>query len=410
MKQVLIILLFFYHHGVFGGIVKICKDCDVKDVSKAISVANECDTLILLGGKYYSEPILVDKSLVIIGKPESEIVSASGLQIITVVADYVSFSGVKFSGVKTNYLKENAAIRIKQGKYFEIENNIFEDCFFSIYLEKSKYGIIRNNQINGSATTEAESGNGIHAWYSSHLTIESNRITHQRDGIYFEFVDNSLIINNISIRNIRYGLHFMFSNDDEYRNNVFEGNGVGVAVMFSKKIKMIDNAFIKNWGTSAYGLLLKEINDAEIINNLFDDNTIGIFVEGSNRINYIYNTFSSNGWAFKFSGGCDSNDITDNNFVNNSLDMMVSSSIQNNVIRGNYWSEYTGYDLNKDGVGDVPYYPVKLYSYILDQVPESIVLMRSMFVDLVNYSEKVSPVFTPKDVIDNSPKMSQVND
>ncbi|HPQ20556.1 MAG TPA: nitrous oxide reductase family maturation protein NosD, partial [Saprospiraceae bacterium] len=138
--------------------------------------------------------------------------------------------------------------------------------------------------------------------------------------------------------------------------------------------------------------------------------TIGIFVEGSNRINYIYNTFSTNGWAFKFSGGCDSNDITDNNFVNNSLDMMVSSSIQNNVIRGNYWSEYTGYDLNKDGVGDVPYYPVKLYSYILDQVPESIVLMRSMFVDLVNYSEKVSPVFTPKDVIDNSPKMSQVND
>ena len=86
----------------------------------------------------------------------------------------------------------------------------------------------------------------------------------------------------------------------------------------------------------------------------------------------------------------------------------MSSKLSNNTFNDNYWSEYTGYDLDKDGVGDIPHYPVKLYSYIHQQVPESVVLMRSLFVDIINYAEKVSPVFTPKDVMDKTPKMKQL--
>jgi len=94
----------------------------------------------------------------------------------------------------------------------------------------------------------------------------------------------------------------MFSNNDIYKNNTFENNGAGVAVMFSKKIKMYDNHFQYNWGSASYGLLLKEINDAEIIGNTFEENTIGINVEGTNRINYKNNTFKRNGWAVKVKG------------------------------------------------------------------------------------------------------------
>jgi nitrous oxidase accessory protein len=197
----------------------------------------------------------------------------------------------------------------------------------------------------------------------------------------------------------------MFSNDDIYKSNVFEYNGVGVAVMFSRRITMEENTFGHNWGHAAYGLLLKEIYDAEILNNKFIQNTIGIFVEGSNRVNYKLNEFRRNGWAIKFSGGCELNKVTANHFLHNSIDLVVSSKLNDNSFDHNYWSEYTGYDLDKDGVGDIPHYPVKLYSYILNQAPESIVLIRSLFVDIINFAEKVSPVFTPKDVLDNYPQM-----
>ena len=94
--------------------------------------------------------------------------------------------------------------------------------------------------------------------------------------------------------------------------------------------------------------------------------------------------------------------------MSNAFDLVIESARNNNSIDGNYWSSYTGYDLNKDGVGDVPFRPVKLFSYIVSQVPESMILMQSLFVDIINYSEKVRPVFTPENVMDHEPLMSKV--
>lgn len=261
----------------------------------------------------------------------------------------------------------------------------------------------------GDAKDEMSSGNGIHAWHCKHLQITKNKVEHHRDGIYFEFVDSSKVERNQSRHNLRYGLHFMFSNDDVYTNNIFEKNGSGVAVMFSRRINMYKNTFTNNWGAASYGLLLKEIYDAKIENNNFIENTLAIYIEGSTRIEYAYNNFKQNGWAMQMAGGCLDNNIHHNNFIGNTFELGVHSKINNNTFDDNYWSEYSGYDLNRDGVGDVPYRPVKLFSYIINQTPESIVLLRSTFIDLVNFSEKVSPVFTPADVIDNRPSMSKIS-
>jgi nitrous oxidase accessory protein len=200
----------------------------------------------------------------------------------------------------------------------------------------------------------------------------------------------------------------MFSNEDTYKNNLFENNGAGVAVMFSKHIKMIGNTFRKNWGTAAYGMLLKEINDAEIEGNTFEENTVGINIEGSNRIEYRNNIFRKNGWAVKVLGACYSNTFTHNNFLYNSFDISYNSRLNDNLFVSNYWSAYTGYDLDKDGVGDVPYRPVKLFSYLVNRTPETIILLRSLFMDIIDFSEKVSPVFTPDNLFDARPLMKQV--
>jgi len=156
--------------------------------------------------------------------------------------------------------------------------------------------------------------------------------------------------------------------------------------------------------------LLKEIYDAQIENNYFVQNTIGINVENCSRVQYINNNFIRNGWAVKFSGGCYDNVFELNNFMNNAFDLSYNSRLNDNRFEGNYWSEYTGYDLNKDGIGDVPYRPVKLFSYVVNKTPETLVLLRSLFVDIINFSEKVSPVFTPNELVDSKPIMIRIND
>jgi nitrous oxidase accessory protein len=171
---------------------------------------------------------------------------------------------------------------------------------------------------------------------------------------------------------------------------------------------MYRNIFKKNWGTASYGILLKEINDAELKHNLFEDNTIGINADGTNRITFTENTFKNNGYAVKVIGACYDNVYSKNNFLYNSFDLSYSGNLNSNQFQNNYWSNYTGYDLDKNGIGDVPYRPVKLFSYLVNRVPESIVLMRSLFIDIIDFSEKVSPVFTPENLIDHQPLMSQV--
>ncbi|WNH14267.1 nitrous oxide reductase family maturation protein NosD [Thalassobellus suaedae] len=397
------LLVILMTYSCYAQKIEVCNSCAISSLKKAIMQAKDYDTIIVKKGIYKEHKILIDKPLTIIGKNYPLIDGEKKGEIITVVSNNVTVDGLFIINVGTSYTEDYAAIRIKRSKHFVIKNLVLEKLFFGIYIEKSSFGKIYHNKIVGDAIQEYNSGNGIQLWYSNHIEIEHNYIEHVRDGIYLEFSDDCLIKNNVSALNLRYGLHFMFSNNDVYQDNTFENNGAGVAVMFSKKIKMYNNTFKENWGTASYGMLLKEINDAEIIGNTFEENTIGINIEGSNRIVYKNNNFINNGWAIKVRGACYTNSFLENNFLYNSFDISYNSNINDNVFDRNYWSNYTGYDLNKDGIGDVPYRPVKLFSYIVNRTPETIILLRSLFIDIIDFSEKVSPVFTPDNLLDNNP-------
>ena len=388
--------------------INVCPTCVIKTITEAIAAASPHDRIFIGAGQYDENGIKIDKALSLIGSEGAIIDGNAEGNIILVESDSVTIQGLNIRNVGVSYTNDYAAIKVSRSSHFIIRDNRLEEIFFGLLIEKSSSGVIENNVISSHAIDEISSGNGIHLFYCRDLLVKGNEVSHVRDGIYLEFVDNSRITNNISRENIRYGLHFMFSNNDEYDNNTFTMNGAGVAVMFSTHIKMHHNDFVKNWGTSSYGLLLKEINDAEISDNLFDENTIAINVEGSNRIDYSSNTFKSNGWAMKFRGGCYENHVRRNNFLHNTFDISYKGKMNDNSFDRNYWSSYTGYDLDKDGTGDVPFRPVKLFSYIVNENPATIVLLRSLFVDLINFSEKVSPVFTPDDLEDIHPEMKQI--
>ncbi len=237
------------------------------------------------------------------------------------------------------------------------------------------------------------------------MRIIANTINGHRDGIYFEFVTNSIIWRNVSEKNLRYGLHFMFSNNDAYITNIFKNNGAGVAVMFSKAVKMFHNYFEQNWGDGAYGLLLKEISDSYIENNRFEKNTTGIFMEGASRILLKKNVFESNGWAMKIQASCMEVTVLNNNFKSNTFDVGTNGSLVLNTFNYNYWDKYDGYDINKDKLGDIPYRPVSLYAMIIDQNPPAMILFRSLLTSLLDRTEKILPTLTPENLKDDHPLM-----
>ena len=405
LKWQVLLLVFSQVISAGAGTIMVCPTCPISTIQSAIDQSNPHDTVVVGRGIYREFNIRVDKPLTLLGVDRPIIDGENKGEIVQITADSVTIDGFTIRNVQQSYTKDHAALRVIESQYFVLEDLQLENFFFGIYLQKSHHGHIRNNKIQGHAQDEFGSGNGIHLWYARHITIEHNDISRARDGIYFEFADSCLIRNNYSHRNIRYGLHFMFSNHDRYIGNTFENNGAGVAVMFSKNIDMEGNTFINNWGPTSYGLLLKEINDANITRNSFIRNTTGINVEGSNRIRYAQNAFVENGWALKVRGAIYSNLFTENNFLHNSFNLSYNSRLHDNVFEKNYWSNYTGYDLDRDGIGDVPFRPVNLFSYIVNRTPETIILLRSLFMDLIDFSEKVSPVFTPDKLMDNAPLM-----
>ena len=407
IKLLISILLLLQFAFAKAETITVCSSCEHTSVSNAISAAHAGDTILVKKGTYKEYNILVDKPLTIKGENFPVIDGEDKGEIIRVMSDNVTIDGLFIINVGTSYTSDHAAIRVVRSEHFLIQNVVLEKLFFGIYIEKSNNGKIYHNKVIGDAQDEYNSGNGIQLWYSKNVVVEQNIVQKVRDGIYLEFSDNITINENISTGNLRYGLHFMFSNDDVYTNNTFENNGAGVAVMFSKRIKMFNNTFKKNWGTAAFGILLKEINDAEIKDNVFEENTVAINIEGSNRIVYSGNDFIRNGYAIKVLGACYNNTIEKNNFLYNSFDLSYNSKLNDNVFKDNYWSNYTGYDLDKDGVGDVPFRPVKLFSYVVNKTPETIILMRSLFIDIIDFSEKVSPVFTPDNLQDLTPKMTR---
>ncbi|MDX1627941.1 MAG: nitrous oxide reductase family maturation protein NosD, partial [Fulvivirga sp.] len=324
-----------------AGTLKVCAGCDLKSITDAIAMASPGDTIIVEKGTYTEGNIIIDKRLTLIGIDYPVIDGQYSIEsgILTITADSVTVKGFQIQNIGTSYTKDIAGIDVVRSDYVIIENNRLINTFFGIYLQKSSYCRVAGNEIIGEAEKEMSSGNAIHAWYCKDIAIEDNVAKKHRDGIYLEFVDHSEITNNISEENIRYGLHFMFSNEDKYIGNTFRNNGAGVAVMFSRFIVMENNHFDHNWGTTAYGLLLKEIYDGEIKNNLFSTNTTAIYGESATRLKIHRNDFKQNGWALRLLGSCMDNTITANNFYNNTFDVTTNSSRNYNDYTGNYWNE-----------------------------------------------------------------------
>jgi nitrous oxidase accessory protein len=407
MKKLIYIFLFFFSF-LQAKVIEVGPNKPVKSIKKAIALAKAGDTVLVHKGWYKEGNIIINKRIVFIGKNYPVLDGQKKYEVLSIKADGVIVRGFKV--IKSGYatLEDPCGIKVYNKKNVIIQNNILDDNFFGIYIQNGTNCIVKNNKIFAYGKEEQRIGNGIHCWKSDKLQIIANTILGHRDGIYFEFVTNSTIKGNLSSKNVRYGLHFMFSNDDAYISNVFKNNGAGVAVMFTKRVKMINNIFEENWGDAAYGLLLKEISDSYIIGNKFTRNTSGIHMEGTNRILVEKNIFEANGWGMKIQASCMDNEIKNNNFVGNTFDISTNGSLVLNNFNRNYWDKYEGYDLDKNGIGDVPFHPLSLFAVLTENNPSAMLLFRSFMITLLDKSEKILPSITPDNFIDKTPLMKSL--
>ena len=92
---VVIILNLFSFNTIQAKDIKICDNCEIKSITKAINLAENGDILIINGGYYKESPIVIDKSITVKGvgfpvidgeKKESVIKIISDNVIIDVVA------------------------------------------------------------------------------------------------------------------------------------------------------------------------------------------------------------------------------------------------------------------------------------------------------------------------------------
>lgn len=390
-----------------GNVVHVRMDGPVNTIADGIALSRAGDTIRVHNGTYHEWGLELTHPVVLEAVGEQVIIDGNGNGfILTIRANDVTVRGFTIRNTGRSHVRDYAAILLEDAEDFLIENNTITDVFFGIYLARTTNGIVRSNRIEGFERREASSGNGIHLWSVVEPRIHDNIVIGMRDGIYLEFVKDADIQGNIASYNNRYGLHYMFSNGGRYYHNTFRANGAGVAVMYSDYVDMSHNIFIHNWGPAAYGLLLKDIRHSTVEHNRFERNTIAIYAEGVSHTTIRQNHVIRNGWAINMKSNSMRNTISGNNFISNSQDVRTDSPRNPNTFEGNYWSHYEGYDLDRDGIGDIPYRPVSLFSVIVERQPESLILMRSMFIRLLDMAERIMPVITPRALTDEQPRMS----
>lgn len=374
-------------------------------IADAVRAAPSGATVTIRAGQYREPTIRIDRPLTLVGEPGAVLDGEGVRELLVVASDGVTIRGLTFRHTGASDREDRAALRVIEVAGCLLDGNRFEETYFGIYLQGARGCVVRGNAIRGTIGGEGRTGNGIHAWGSTGSVLRDNTITGHRDGIYLEFSRHATVERNTSTGNRRYGLHFMYSDSSRYAENTFRGNGTGVAVMYSRQVLMLGNQFADNRGPSAYGLLLKEIADSRLEGNRFEGNTTALVADGADRLAAVGNLFRGNGRAVRLLASSASARFGDNRFEGNTLDVVANSRRTRADFHGNWWDAYRGWDLDRDGIGDVAHRPVQLLSLLVERSEPALLLQRSLLVRLLDAAERAVPTLTPTGVVDPAPRM-----
>lgn len=376
-------------------------------VQEAIAAAVAGDIVRIQQGAYEGN-IVLDKAVILegIGKP---VVHGEGRgSTVTVKADGCTLRGLVIEHSGGMLVDEDSGILLKSS-HNRLEQNELRDVLFGIYLYASNDNLISQNRIGGRPALElGERGSGIHIWNSTHNTVTDNTVTGSRDGMYLQNASNSIIRGN-RVYGLRYGLHYMFSDDNVFEDNAFDHNVAGAAIMYSKRIQFRRNSFAHNRGFSSFGVLFQDDQDCLAEDNVVVDNEVGLFMEALRDSRFAHNLVAANDTAIQAFSSASGNTFEENNFIENLSPLWVigkeTGNHWNGSKTGNYWSEYQGYDLDADGIGDQPFKIQNVFEHLEGDYPRLRLYLFSPPAQALAVAEKTFPVIRGSHEFDDRPLM-----
>lgn len=372
-----------------------------------IQQAQSGDRILLAAGTYYG-PVTIDKPLSLVGSEKSIIDGRNKGHVITVTASDVVIKNMQIQNSGNTAATEDSGIFVtSEAENVIISNNYLQENLIGIYLKGAKSAQVQDNTIIGSRLHRInDRGNGIYLWNSTGSIVENNSIRYGRDGIFVTTSRDNIFKGN-TMRDLRFAVHYMYTQDSEVSNNISINNHVGYALMFSDRINAYANQSI---GDSERGLFFNYANYSRIHHNQVTggaEKCVFIYNANYNRINN--NAFEGCEIGVHFTAGSEKNTIYKNAFINNRTQVKYvgTRNIEwSHQGRGNYWSDNTAFDINKDTIADHAYQPNDLVDQIVWRHPMAKLLLNSPAVQVLKWAQSEFPSLHPGGVIDSYPLMN----
>ncbi|HET9063328.1 MAG TPA: nitrous oxide reductase family maturation protein NosD, partial [Candidatus Binatia bacterium] len=371
-------------------------------IAAAIATAAPGDTVTVAPG-HYREHLVIDKPLALIGEQGAVIDAGGEGRVVFVTAADVTVEGLTLRGCGRDPEESNAAVRTaKEAARVRVVGNVIEDCPFGVWIHGSADARIEANRIRGIAELgRNDRGNCVHLADTRGAKILRNDLSTCRDGIYMELGGDTVAIGN-KIVDSRYSVHTMWCDNSVYEDNVVSGNLVGLALMFSKGVTAKRNIVHDN---ATHGILLTQVTRSVVADNVVIGNTKGLFVYNSLYNDIRDNFVARNGLGLHYWGGSEENQLRSNAFVENEIQVKFVAAYDQDWA-GNFWSDYVGWDVDGNGVGDVPYRSNTLVDDLLARYPLAKLLLASPALQMLSVAERQFPVITVPKGVDPVPRMA----
>ncbi|MGE0709931.1 MAG: nitrous oxide reductase family maturation protein NosD [Planctomycetota bacterium] len=373
-------------------------------LAAALEAARDGDTVLVVGGRHRG-PLTITRRITLQGR-DWPVIDGSGVgTVLEVRAAGTIVRGLEVTNTGSSLDEENSGIAVDGARGVVIEGNRLTGTLFGIYLRKAPDSVLRRNVIRGKPFPVPRRGDAIRVWYSDGVRIEENDVLQGRDVVLW--YSNHLAVRDNVVELGRYGLHFMYCDDADIQGNRLSDNSVGAFLMYSRRLHLHRNLISGNRGPSGFGVGLKDMDDAVVEGNLFRDNRIGANVVNSPRevdstARFENNVFAGNDVGVRLQPAVRHNRYVGNSFIDNQVQVGLTGQgrLQDNLWTvgglGNYWSDYSGYDADGDGRGDVPYRADRLFENLLDREPKLRLFLYSPAAEAIDFAARAFPLVRPE--------------
>ena len=377
-----------------------------QSIQRAVDNARNGDTILISPG-LYKESVLINKEVSIKGE-EGAIIDGGGKgNVITVTASNMVIDGLLIQNSGSG--QEDSGILIKKADKNVIQNNTLKNVKNGIYLANSHENQLLRNSITSNNSHFSKRGNGIHMFKGGGHYLKGNEIANVQDGIYFDFTKDIKVSEN-HVSESRYGMHFMFSERILAERNHVEKNVTGFMVMDSAHIDFIENRVTDHFHFRGYGILIYETKNVQVEGNEILRNSTGLSLEFGVDTLINRNQIAANQVGLEFLGKNENNTFSENNFIGNVVQSKISGEDMrlDDGVKGNYWDDYSSFDLSGDGVGEEAYKAGSLYDRLLRKQPYWQFFFESPSIKLWTKAEALFPSFGAADVYDARPLVEPV--